>query len=122
MIETVVMPKYKKKAARLAGHIHSFTSETLQDIWQIRTDRLKNDTSPVKPKLSKYQTADEKAKILIAQKLLPGIGSTGKITLKAYMNLPKKHRLNKVQKYLKSHHADGTPTDTLPRVGQRVRS
>ena len=104
MIENVVLPKYKKKAARLAGHIHSFTSETLQDIWQIRTDRLKDSTLPEKSKISKYQTADEKAKILIDQKLLPGIGSTGKITLTAYMNLPKKHRLNKVQKYLKSHH------------------
>ena len=61
MIENVVLPKYKKKAARLAGHIHSFTSETLQDIWQIRTDRLKDSTLPEKSKISKYQTADEKA-------------------------------------------------------------
>ena len=38
------------------------------------------------------------------------------------MNLPKKHRFNKVQKYLKTHHQDGTPTDILPRIGQRVRS
>ena len=73
-------------------------------------------------KKSKYQTTDDKAKILIEQGLLPGIGGTRKITLAAYMNLPKKHRINKVNKYLKTHHQDGTPTDILPRIGQRVRS
>ena len=45
-----------------------------------------------------------------------------RITLAAYMNLPKQHRFNKVQKYLKTHHQDGTPTNILPRIGQRVRS
>ena len=122
MIETLVKPKYQRKAARISGHIHSFTSETLMDIWQIRANKLKTSAEDESKKKSKYQTMDDKAKILIEQGLLPGIGGTRRITLAAYMNLPKKHRLNKVKKYLKTHHQDGTPTDILPRIGQRVRS
>ena len=67
MVRTLVLPKYVKKVARLVGHVHSFTSETLQDIWQLRTDRLKSSSEPKRQHMSKYQTADDKAKILIEQ-------------------------------------------------------
>ena len=43
MIEALVMPKYRKKAARIAGHVHSLTSDTLLEIWQIRTEKLQNE-------------------------------------------------------------------------------
>ena len=64
MIETLVKPKYQRKAARIAGHIHSFTSETLMDIWQIRTDKLEAYEDVEFKKKSKYQNTDDKAKIL----------------------------------------------------------
>ena len=85
------------------------------DIWKIKIEKTKSTGNTGTVVKSKYQTMDDKAKILIDQGLLPGIGSSGKITLAAYMNLPKQHRFNKVKKYLKTHHQDGTPTDILPR-------
>ena len=121
MIEALVMPKYRKKAARIAGHVHSLTSDTLLEIWKIRTEKLQNEV-PNESKRSKYQTTDDKARILIDQGLLPGIGGTRKITWAAYMNLPKQHRYNKVQKYLKTYRKDGEPPIAIPRIGQRVRS
>ena len=121
MIKIVLTKKHKGKAARIAGHIHSFTSDALMEIWQIRTDKLKLST-PIAKQVSKYQTADEKAKILISQGLLPGHGGQGLMTEKEYMRLHKTHRFNKVQKYLHNLHADGKPPNVIPRIGQHVRS
>ena len=58
-----------------------------------------------------------------ANSLMGRRGCSRKITWKAYMNLPKKHRFNKVQKYLKKYSSDGTPPkEVVPRIVQRARS
>ena len=84
-------------AKKVARQINSLTTSSIIDIWKER--KLHREKKQPKQKLTK-QTYLQQAKALAGQGMLPGHGGNGTMSYGDFLELPMRHRNNKVKKVL----------------------